>query len=88
MSKLSEEEARDKVFNDYLYNITKSVRKIRVFYKTTVDQLEEKLVLYRKVYEKADELLWLGESHRLPDFDEMIDFVSEKGTEENHISEP
>jgi len=40
MSELSEEEARDKVFNDYLYNITKSVRKIRVFYKTTVAQLE------------------------------------------------
>ena len=40
--------------------------------KEYIDQLEAKLALYRKVYEKADELLWLGESHRLPDFDEMI----------------
>jgi hypothetical protein len=40
MSKLSEEEARDKVFNDYLNNIMRSVRKARLFYKTTITQLE------------------------------------------------
>jgi septal ring factor EnvC (AmiA/AmiB activator) len=39
-NKLSEEEARDKVFNDYLDNTTRSVRKARLFYKTTIAQLE------------------------------------------------